>query len=103
MGGNASSILKKIDQSGGSTDKEIDKLFDKLDKDRSGSLDGKEYQAFFDDATKYMLADLKKSGHDYDEPTISGWLKQWLDPNGDGKVTRAELKANLKAVLDAGE
>eukprot|EP00996_Jenningsia_fusiforme_P005837 NODE_6910_length_523_cov_56.540084_g6480_i0.p1 GENE.NODE_6910_length_523_cov_56.540084_g6480_i0~~NODE_6910_length_523_cov_56.540084_g6480_i0.p1 ORF type:complete len:105 (+),score=34.22 NODE_6910_length_523_cov_56.540084_g6480_i0:84-398(+) len=104
MGGNQSAaILKKIDQSTGNTDKEIDKLFNKLDKDHSGALEGKEYQNFFDEATAYMLGDLKKAGHAYDEPTIRQWLKQWLDPNADGKITRAEMKANLKAVLDAGE
>ena len=32
-----------------------------------------------------------------------GWLKQWLDPNHDGKISRQELQQNLKAVLDANE
>eukprot|EP00995_Heteronema_vittatum_P013671 NODE_9918_length_302_cov_39.818182_g8150_i0.p2 GENE.NODE_9918_length_302_cov_39.818182_g8150_i0~~NODE_9918_length_302_cov_39.818182_g8150_i0.p2 ORF type:complete len:66 (-),score=36.47 NODE_9918_length_302_cov_39.818182_g8150_i0:103-279(-) len=51
----------------------------------------------------YMHGDLAAGGHQYDLDTIKSWLKQWLDPNGDGKITRSELKANLKAVLDAGE
>eukprot|EP00993_Chasmostoma_nieuportense_P006486 NODE_7118_length_464_cov_98.154303_g6952_i0.p2 GENE.NODE_7118_length_464_cov_98.154303_g6952_i0~~NODE_7118_length_464_cov_98.154303_g6952_i0.p2 ORF type:complete len:104 (+),score=31.76 NODE_7118_length_464_cov_98.154303_g6952_i0:62-373(+) len=103
MGGNAGKMLKNIDKGTGNCDKEIDKLFNKLDKDKSGVLEGKEYDDFLNDAMKYMHSDLKKGGHQYDEPTIREWLKQWLDPNGDGKITRSELKQNLKAVLDAGE
>eukprot|EP00994_Dinema_validum_P005722 NODE_3917_length_510_cov_354.130152_g3342_i0.p1 GENE.NODE_3917_length_510_cov_354.130152_g3342_i0~~NODE_3917_length_510_cov_354.130152_g3342_i0.p1 ORF type:complete len:122 (-),score=61.79 NODE_3917_length_510_cov_354.130152_g3342_i0:145-456(-) len=103
MGGNASSILKKIDSDDKNTGKEIDTLFDKLDKDKSGALQGTEYDDFFKMAADYMLSDLKKAGHDYDNDTISSWLKTWIDPNGDGKVSRQELHDNLKAVLDAGE
>eukprot|EP00992_Anisonema_acinus_P009381 TRINITY_DN5588_c0_g1_i1.p1 TRINITY_DN5588_c0_g1~~TRINITY_DN5588_c0_g1_i1.p1 ORF type:complete len:102 (+),score=23.53 TRINITY_DN5588_c0_g1_i1:48-353(+) len=79
------------------------RLFKTLDKDKSGVLENAEYKTFIDEAAKYMLSDLTKAGHDYDDSTIRDWLKTWLDPNGDGKITRDELKANLKAVLDAGE
>eukprot|EP01013_Petalomonas_cantuscygni_P030899 TRINITY_DN5698_c0_g1_i1.p1 TRINITY_DN5698_c0_g1~~TRINITY_DN5698_c0_g1_i1.p1 ORF type:complete len:104 (+),score=8.01 TRINITY_DN5698_c0_g1_i1:1-312(+) len=103
MGASAGKLLASIDSGKGNVGGEVDKLFDLLDKDKSGVLEGKEYQSFMDEATKYMLGDLKKAGHNYDEPTIRAWLKQWIDANGDGKITRAELKANLKAVLDAGE
>eukprot|EP01010_Urceolus_cornutus_P002332 NODE_2972_length_435_cov_1433.352332_g2361_i0.p1 GENE.NODE_2972_length_435_cov_1433.352332_g2361_i0~~NODE_2972_length_435_cov_1433.352332_g2361_i0.p1 ORF type:complete len:111 (+),score=49.60 NODE_2972_length_435_cov_1433.352332_g2361_i0:23-334(+) len=103
MGAKAGKILKSIDGDDKGTDKEIDKLFAMLDKDKSGVLTGAEYDNFFKEATKYMLADLKKAGHDYDDATISGWLKDWIDQNGDGKITKDELKQNLKAVLDAGE
>eukprot|EP00992_Anisonema_acinus_P000686 TRINITY_DN10250_c0_g1_i6.p2 TRINITY_DN10250_c0_g1~~TRINITY_DN10250_c0_g1_i6.p2 ORF type:complete len:104 (+),score=46.43 TRINITY_DN10250_c0_g1_i6:59-370(+) len=103
MGANAGKMLKSIDGDNKGTDKEIDKLFGMLDKDDSGVLTGDEYKTFFDEATKYMLADLKKAGHDYDDDTIRGWLQQWIDPNRDGKITKMELHRNLKAVLDAGE
>eukprot|EP01001_Neometanema_parovale_P000793 NODE_10898_length_572_cov_74.962138_g10620_i0.p1 GENE.NODE_10898_length_572_cov_74.962138_g10620_i0~~NODE_10898_length_572_cov_74.962138_g10620_i0.p1 ORF type:complete len:105 (+),score=43.70 NODE_10898_length_572_cov_74.962138_g10620_i0:73-387(+) len=103
MGGNAGKMLKSIDNAEGGASKEIDKLFNKFDKDKSGELSGAEYDSFMAEGTKYMLADLKQAGHDYDEATIKGWLKQWIDPNGDGKISRAEMQANLKAVLDAGE
>ena len=100
---NTGKLLKAVDAGKGNCDKQIDELFKKLDKDKSGVLEGKEYETFLDEATKYMLADLKKAGHDYDDPTIRAWVKQWIDRNGDGKITLNELRANLKAVLDAGE
>eukprot|EP01010_Urceolus_cornutus_P002119 NODE_2722_length_480_cov_225.373550_g2145_i0.p1 GENE.NODE_2722_length_480_cov_225.373550_g2145_i0~~NODE_2722_length_480_cov_225.373550_g2145_i0.p1 ORF type:complete len:124 (-),score=58.32 NODE_2722_length_480_cov_225.373550_g2145_i0:108-425(-) len=103
MGGNAGKLLKGIDKDGKNTTKEIDKLFKIYDKDKSGTLTGSEYEKFLDDATKYMLNDLNSSGHKYDYSTIHGWIKMWIDKNGDGRIDRAELHANLKAVLDAGE
>eukprot|EP00992_Anisonema_acinus_P009632 TRINITY_DN5830_c0_g1_i1.p2 TRINITY_DN5830_c0_g1~~TRINITY_DN5830_c0_g1_i1.p2 ORF type:complete len:120 (+),score=43.00 TRINITY_DN5830_c0_g1_i1:70-429(+) len=96
--------LAKIDElEGADADKLIDKLFDELDKDKSGVLDGEEFQHFLSEAAKYMQRDLAKQGRQYDVDTLRCWIKQWIDPNGDGKVSRAEMKVNLKGILDAGE
>jgi len=103
MGGSEGKLLKQIDQGKGHMDKEVDRLFELLDKDKSGVLEGAEYTHFMDAAYKYMEADFKKQGHHYDEATVRKWLKQWIDADGDGRITRHELRTRLKAVLDAGE
>jgi len=78
-------------------------LFDLLDKDKSGVLEGKEYNHFIDSATKYMESDFKKQGHHYDEATIRQWVRQWIDADGNGRITRQELRSRLQDVLNAGE
>eukprot|EP00667_Euglena_gracilis_P023457 EG_transcript_26493 len=103
MGGDVSSLLKEIDDHKGSVDKLVNELFDKVDTDKSGYIEGQEYTQFLNDVTDYMMGDFKKMGQTHDRKVLHRWVKEWLDPNGDGRISRRELKANIKRVLDAGE
>eukprot|EP01004_Peranema_trichophorum_P000969 NODE_11107_length_472_cov_18.280802_g10452_i0.p1 GENE.NODE_11107_length_472_cov_18.280802_g10452_i0~~NODE_11107_length_472_cov_18.280802_g10452_i0.p1 ORF type:complete len:130 (-),score=36.67 NODE_11107_length_472_cov_18.280802_g10452_i0:81-413(-) len=100
---NPSELLAKIDAASGSADAEVERLFALLDKDKSGQLEGAEYKQFMELASDYLEKDLAKAGIKRDKISLSLVLTKWLDPNHDGKISLAEIKANLKKILDAGE
>eukprot|EP00164_Ancoracysta_twista_P009680 GFYU01014408.1.p1 GENE.GFYU01014408.1~~GFYU01014408.1.p1 ORF type:complete len:106 (-),score=35.56 GFYU01014408.1:164-481(-) len=104
MGGANAKLLKKVDDAAaGSVGKYVDRLFEEYDQDKSGFVEGEEYAKFVADCTTYMVNDLKKLGHEYSEEDIKSWITQWVDPDSNGKISRAELHANLPGVLNAGE
>eukprot|EP01003_Olkasia_polycarbonata_P002635 NODE_1559_length_523_cov_1203.012658_g1482_i0.p1 GENE.NODE_1559_length_523_cov_1203.012658_g1482_i0~~NODE_1559_length_523_cov_1203.012658_g1482_i0.p1 ORF type:complete len:113 (-),score=35.83 NODE_1559_length_523_cov_1203.012658_g1482_i0:154-492(-) len=109
MGGNAASALKKIDAADGKGDKkaekEIEKLFAKFDKDKSGQLEGAEFQNLLNEMTKYVHKQMEAlaPGDQYEEEAIRGWIQQWMDPSKDGKCSLAEMKAGIAVVLNADE
>lgn len=39
----------------------------------------------------------------YDYPTVRTWVQQTLDGNHDGRLSREEVRRNLKRILDSGE
>eukprot|EP00669_Euglena_mutabilis_P006959 TRINITY_DN239_c0_g1_i1.p1 TRINITY_DN239_c0_g1~~TRINITY_DN239_c0_g1_i1.p1 ORF type:complete len:121 (-),score=43.42 TRINITY_DN239_c0_g1_i1:193-522(-) len=105
MGGGHShhSALQRIDQQHGGALNYVDKLFTQYDRDRSGVLEGHEYQSLINDVTDFMVEDFRRQGHHYDRHVVHGWVQHSLDPNRDGRITRRELENNLKRVLDEGE
>eukprot|EP00178_Gracilaria_changii_P022155 TRINITY_DN65677_c0_g1_i1.p1 TRINITY_DN65677_c0_g1~~TRINITY_DN65677_c0_g1_i1.p1 ORF type:complete len:105 (+),score=16.52 TRINITY_DN65677_c0_g1_i1:28-342(+) len=101
MGGKPSALLAKIDagkEGDAKTEKLVHKLFTSYDKDKSGQIDGDEFQKFIFDVTKYVKGEL---GEEYEEEAIRNWVKAWLDPNGNCKITLQDLQAGIHTVLDA--
>eukprot|EP01006_Ploeotia_vitrea_P058650 TRINITY_DN69903_c0_g1_i1.p2 TRINITY_DN69903_c0_g1~~TRINITY_DN69903_c0_g1_i1.p2 ORF type:complete len:110 (-),score=36.73 TRINITY_DN69903_c0_g1_i1:164-493(-) len=106
MGGSASSLLKKIDASDadpGKTDRMIEKLFKKFDKDDSGSLRGDEFSQLLDEVTDYVYKEIEaaEAGQQYDREVVRDYVKNFMDCNRDGSCTLAEMRARLPALLNA--
>ncbi|MDP6644780.1 MAG: EF-hand domain-containing protein [Rhodospirillales bacterium] len=96
------------DKDGSLTQAEVDKArkdqFDKFDANGNGKLDLKEYQALWLDAMRERMVD-RFQGHDDDgnaQVTLTEFQKRFqsliarLDENGDGKVTRQELRERFR-------
>eukprot|EP00668_Euglena_longa_P033192 GGOE01042724.1.p1 GENE.GGOE01042724.1~~GGOE01042724.1.p1 ORF type:complete len:111 (-),score=20.29 GGOE01042724.1:258-590(-) len=99
--GQAESLLKRIDSKEGSCDKLVDKMFNKLDTDGNGVLEGKEYDILMKSTTEYIVKNYHDNGAAFDQSELRRWVEQTLDPNQDKKVTKVELKGNLKRLLAA--
>eukprot|EP00667_Euglena_gracilis_P030021 EG_transcript_40820 len=99
--GQGDSLLKRIDSKEGSCDKLVDKMFNKLDTDGNGVLEGQEYEILMRSTIDYVVKNYHHSGASFDRSQLRVWVEQTLDPNQDKKVTKEELKENLKRLLEA--
>eukprot|EP00178_Gracilaria_changii_P015607 TRINITY_DN43727_c0_g1_i1.p1 TRINITY_DN43727_c0_g1~~TRINITY_DN43727_c0_g1_i1.p1 ORF type:complete len:107 (-),score=26.45 TRINITY_DN43727_c0_g1_i1:110-430(-) len=103
MGGGTSSLLKKIDAKDGGAQGEITKLFNKFDKDKSGTLTGDEFSKLLDEVTNYVYKEIEgmEKGDQYDREVVRDYVKNFIDCNKDGSATLSELQARLPALLNA--
>lgn len=70
-----------------------ERMFDALDKDKSGSLDEAEFTAPFNDSLAFATG-----GYAHGLMTKSMFMK--IDTNGDGKISREEFLAYHRKVFD---
>jgi len=99
--GQGNSLLRKIDQQEGSSSKLVDKMFKKLDKDGNGFLEGEEYTTLMDLVLDYITKNYEDARIQCDRAQLRVWVRQTLDPDKDLRVSKDELKSNLKRLLDA--
>eukprot|EP01012_Entosiphon_sulcatum_P050216 TRINITY_DN68_c0_g1_i1.p3 TRINITY_DN68_c0_g1~~TRINITY_DN68_c0_g1_i1.p3 ORF type:complete len:105 (-),score=34.79 TRINITY_DN68_c0_g1_i1:190-504(-) len=103
MGGNIGKTLKGIDTAQAGDKKvaaTIDKIFKEYDKDRSGTIDGPEYAKFIKDVAAYVKAGVSDQ---YTEAQVEDGVKNFCDPDKNGRITLAELHHGLKPLLDWDE
>ena len=90
--------LLVLDESG--DPKLLNSLWNDIDKDRDGYLEGKEYRKFMDCVIEYMVEDLK---FQFSREQIQQMTEQVMDRDGDGRVDKKEFFENLQELLDACE
>eukprot|EP00667_Euglena_gracilis_P022878 EG_transcript_25620 len=95
--------LIQIDDSGRNTSDAIDALFEKLDVDHTGFLEGEEYTSFMREVVSLMTEQWNAVGYPFGEDDVKDWCQETLDKNADGRISRAEMQASLKEVLDSDE
>merc|ERR1711976_1067065 len=98
---NVQKQLKAIDAGSAEdakTAKKVEKLFKSLDKDKSGKIDGEEFQNFIYEVTKYVKAD---TGSDDNEENIRNQVKKWLDPDNSCSITFEELNRGIHKCVNA--
>uniref|UniRef100_A0A7S1FBS7 EF-hand domain-containing protein n=1 Tax=Noctiluca scintillans TaxID=2966 RepID=A0A7S1FBS7_NOCSC len=98
-------LMKRIDDEDGvKMLQAVDQLFANYDSDKSGVLEGQEFNKLLDDLTLYFYekCEAKEPGT-HSRREIWNWLKRWLDTNADDRCERHELEANLKKLMDAND
>merc|ERR1712129_610105 len=103
MGGKGSpkQLLKQIDNDEKGEWKETaEKIFEEIDKDKSGVLEKEEYKSVMELMTAH--AEKKYQGF-VDRETIQVVLWARLDPDRDGKITKEEFLENVKKILDESD
>jgi len=95
--------LLEIDDMGKNCSVAIDELFDRLDTQNSGFLEGDAYANFMKEVVDLMTEQWRDAGLAMDAEDIKLWCEETLDSNGDHRISRKEMQASLKTVLDADE
>jgi len=104
-----SNLKKKVSKKGLSdgTQKEMRKMWDKLDQDKSGSLDGAEAHLFFENVYDWLSKDKPQKNETEEQrqakllkkkSTVVGWLSAF-DTDGDGTISWQEFMAGLTRLL----
>merc|ERR1712129_57051 len=108
MGGKGSpkQLLKQIDDDEKGEWKEIaEKIFEEIDKDKSGALEKEEYKSVMELLTAH--AEKKYDWCGIDTPGLKELIQTNLyadlDPDSDGKITKEEFVENVKKFLDAND
>jgi len=85
----------------------LDKLFDMYDKDGNGLLEGEEYDKVISELSLHVHREAEERGAKYGKKTfvpplnvIENWVKEVVDPNSDGAITREEARVGIKKVVD---
>eukprot|EP00669_Euglena_mutabilis_P011696 TRINITY_DN6306_c0_g1_i1.p1 TRINITY_DN6306_c0_g1~~TRINITY_DN6306_c0_g1_i1.p1 ORF type:complete len:115 (-),score=38.81 TRINITY_DN6306_c0_g1_i1:337-681(-) len=81
----------------------VDKLFHKLDLNKTGYIEGQTFEEFIDDATEYVMLEYQRQGAPQDRAQLRQWVVQTIDINHDNRISQNELKLHLKTVLDENE
>jgi len=87
--------------------KEFEGLFNKYDADKSGVLEGEEFEKLCTDVGDYVIDEMKTKMKDEDiylDPAnltaIREWIKSTFDPDSTGKCSLETVKAKLKSLVD---
>jgi len=102
--GDAKKMLSVIDDNPENCEKTLDTLFSKFDKDKSGFLEGAEFEGLKNEVKGYAKAEFDKKYKDlpnpYTDEMLDQWVSAWMDPSGDKKCSKDEMIAGLKVIVN---
>jgi len=85
----------------------VDSLFDFYDTDGNQLLEGQEYENVIADLAEHVMEEAKARSAKYGGATfvpsarvLRDWIKEVIDPNADGAITREEARIGFKKVVD---
>lgn len=84
----------------------LDELFDALDHDADGVLEGFEFDKAVNELTDFVLLSGQKRrsnlGRNFSPPerVVRKWVAECIDPRGTGAVTREDARGSFKVVVD---
>jgi len=98
------SFLQMLDEfSSNNCSEWLDQMFNTLDENNDGVLTGKEYHSLLDATTAYVVDEYEQKFSRYNmkcnRTMIARWVRDTLDQDGDGQITKEEF-AKLKKVVD---
>lgn len=98
-------LLKNIDDDDTEAVKQkIEELFKTLDADGSGVLEGAEYDTLMKEFGIYVTREFDQklfySDEEYNVEDVKQWIKDAMDPDGDGRVTKEEMLNGTKQVTE---